>query len=84
MIEQLVKQLGTGLDQVAGQLGKLPVDEVQQQLRSVAKNTLEKMDLVSREEFEVQAAMLAKYRERVLALEKRLEELEEQVAKKAE
>jgi BMFP domain-containing protein YqiC len=34
------------------------------------------MDLVTREEFEVQAAMLAKYREKLAILEARLNELE--------
>jgi hypothetical protein len=36
----------------------------------------QKLDLVSREEFDVQAAVLARTREKLEALEKRLEELE--------
>ncbi len=76
MIDQFIKQLGTGLEQAADTLGKLPKDEIQAQLHQVAQNTLSKMDLVTREEFEVQAAMLQKYRERLVALEARLSELD--------
>lgn len=76
MIDQFIKQLGTGLGQAAETLGKLPKEEIQAQLHEVARNTLSKMDLVTREEFEVQAAMLAKYREKLTALEARLNELE--------
>ncbi|KZN15034.1 accessory factor UbiK family protein [Marinomonas sp. TW1] len=76
MIDQFIKQLGTGLEQAAETLGKLPKEEIQAQLHQVAQATLSKMDLVTREEFEVQAAMLAKYREKLTALEARLAELE--------
>ncbi|QUX97182.1 hypothetical protein C0J08_18090 [Marinomonas sp. CT5] len=77
MIDQFIKQLGTGLEQAAETLGKLPKEEIQAQLHEVARNTLSKMDLVTREEFEVQAAMLVKYREKLAMLEARLNELEE-------
>lgn len=76
MIDQFIKQFGNGLEQAADTLGKLPKEEIQAQLHEVARNTLSKMDLVTREEFEVQAAMLAKYREKLTALETRLNELE--------
>ncbi|AEF53596.1 accessory factor UbiK family protein [Marinomonas posidonica] len=76
MIDQFIKQLGTGLEQAVETLGKLPKEEIQAQLHQVAQTTLSKMDLVTREEFEVQAAMLAKYREKLTALETRLAELE--------
>lgn len=76
MIDQFIKQFGNGLEQAADTLGKLPKEEIQAQLHEVARNTLSKMDLVTREEFEVQAAMLAKYREKLTTLEARLSELE--------
>ena len=76
MIDQFIKQLGTGLEQAAETLGKLPKEEIQAQLHEVARNTLTKMDLVTREEFEVQEAMLVKYRAKLIALEARMSELE--------
>jgi BMFP domain-containing protein YqiC len=81
MIDQFIKQLGTGLEQAANTLGKLPAEEIQTQLQQVAKDTLTKMDLVTREEFEVQAAMLQKYREKLAQLEERLAELEDTESK---
>lgn len=81
MIDQFIKQLGTGLEQAANTLGKLPAEEIQTQLQQVAKDTLTKMDLVTREEFEVQAAMLQKYREKLAQLEARLVELEDTESK---
>jgi hypothetical protein len=45
--------------------------------RSVLKSGIGKLDLVTREEFEVQEAVLARAREKLEALEKRLEQYEE-------
>lgn len=78
MIDQFIKQFGSGLEQAASQLSKLPAEEIQLQLQAVAKTTLSKMDLVSREEFEVQAAMLAKYRQRLIELEEKIKQLEKE------
>jgi len=52
-------------------------DDVEQNFRSVLRGGLAKLDLVTREEFEVQEAVLARTREKLEALEKRLADLEE-------
>ncbi len=78
MIDQFIKQFGSGLEQAATQLGKLPAEEIQLQLQEIAKSTLTKMDLVTREEFEIQAAMLAKYRERLNELEEKIKKMEQE------
>lgn len=44
-------------------------------MRSILTATLQKADLVTREEFEVQKAVLAKTRAKLEALEKQLEQL---------
>ncbi len=51
-------------------------NELEQNFRSVLRASLSKLDLVTREEFEVQQAVLARTREKLEALEKRLEEME--------
>ncbi len=51
-------------------------DDLEDTFRSMLRNGLAKLDLVTREEFEVQEAVLARTREKLEALEKRLEELE--------
>ena len=51
--------------------------DLENNFRSVLRSGLGQLDLVTREEFEVQEAVLAKTREKVEALEARLKELED-------
>jgi len=50
--------------------------DLEENFRSVLKAGLSKLDLVTREEFEVQEAVLARTREKLEALEVRLKEYE--------
>ena len=50
-------------------------EELQQNFKSVLQAGLGKLDLVTREEFEVQRAVLARTREKLEALERQLTEL---------
>ena len=50
--------------------------ELQDNFRAVLRANLEKLDLVSRERFDVQAELLARTQARLAALEKRLKRLE--------
>ncbi len=52
-------------------------EDLESNFRSVLDNGLSRLDLVTREEFEVQEAVLARTREKLEALEKRLAELED-------
>ena len=54
-------------------------DDMEKNLHALLQSALSKLDLVSREEFEVQKAVLAKTRSRLEELEKRITELELQV-----
>lgn len=51
-------------------------DEVKKQLKSSVTAAFERMDLVSREEFDAQKAVLLRTRERLEALEKQVAALE--------
>ena len=51
-------------------------EDLEQNFRGVLRASLSKLDLVTREEFEVQEAVLAKTRAKLEALEKKLEALE--------
>jgi BMFP domain-containing protein YqiC len=51
-------------------------DELEQNFRAVLAQGLSKLDLVTREEFEVQEAVLARTREKLEALEQKVSELE--------
>jgi len=51
-------------------------EDVEQNFRSVLRGGLAKLDLVTREEFEVQEAVLARTREKLDALEQRIADFE--------
>lgn len=51
--------------------------DLEENFRSVLQAGLSRLDLVTREEFEVQEAVLARTREKLEALEKRLEAYEQ-------
>ena len=50
--------------------------DIEQNFKTVLQNAFNKMDLVTREEFDVQTNVLSRTREKVDALEKQLTELE--------
>ena len=54
-------------------------EEVDKGVRSLAQSALSRLDVVSREEFDTQAEVLRRTRERVLALEQELETLTAQL-----
>ena len=55
-------------------------DDLERNFRSLLQAGLGKMDLVTREEFDLQVAVLARTREKLEALEARLAELEERAS----
>ncbi|MCK9607710.1 MAG: accessory factor UbiK family protein [Methylomonas sp.] len=55
-------------------------DDMEKNVHALLQSALSKLDLVSREEFEVQKAVLSKTRARLEDLEKRVVELEKQIA----
>lgn len=67
-VQQILAALPPGLQQLPQNL--------QQHLREAIFNTLNKCDLVTREEFDAQAGVLLKTRTKLELLEKRLQELE--------
>lgn len=68
------------LDELAGKfssvLANLPASEVDKNVRALLGSAFARLDLVSREEFEVQQGVLAKAREKLTELEARIAELE--------
>ncbi|ANO49969.1 accessory factor UbiK family protein [Woeseia oceani] len=75
-IDSLARRLAASLPQ-----GLRTVrDDMEENFRSVLKSSLQRMDLVTREEFEVQEAVLARTREKLEALEVRLAAYEQSIA----
>lgn len=68
------------LDQIAQKLGEVfrqsPARDLEQNLKAGLTGWLSKLDLVTREEFDVQAEVLSRTREKLTQLDARLKELE--------
>lgn len=71
-LDDLVRRITAALPQGISQMN----DEVRKNLKEVLSASLSRMDLVSREEFEVQSAVLARTREKLERLEAQVAALE--------
>ncbi|HSO08070.1 MAG TPA: accessory factor UbiK family protein [Pelomicrobium sp.] len=58
-------------------LAQSPAKDVEKNIRALMSSFFARMDLVTREEFDVQQAVLARTREKLAKLEVRLAELEQ-------
>ncbi len=72
-IEEITQQLEDGLPPGLG----LMRDDIQSIVKTAMTGTLSRLELVTREEFDVQTAVLLRSREKLEALALRLEQLEE-------
>jgi len=77
-IDKLIQSVVEDLPKKIGPLG----DEVQDYLRQNLSSTLKKMDIVTRHEFDIQAAVLQKTRSKVDELEKIIKQLESHLLNK--
>ena len=56
-------------------------DDIEKNLRATLNASFSKMDLVTREEFDIQASLLSRTREKLEGLQKKLSALEKQLEK---
>ena len=75
IVNQFIKQFNQAFVPGAQALG----DEMQMQVRSAMAKALQKLDLVTREEFEIQQAVLGRSREKLDTLEAQISDLEESI-----
>ncbi len=74
MINQnLIDEIGEKISQT---LHTSPLKDMENNLRALLQSLLQKLDLVTREEFDVQQQVLLRTREQLTTLETRLAELE--------
>lgn len=71
-LDELAHRLADAVPQNVRELGH----DVERNFRSLLQSGFERMDLVTREEFDLQTAVLQRTREKLEALEARLAELE--------
>ena len=72
-IDQLASQLASAVPKNLRALG----EDLEKNFRSLLLSGFERMDLVTREDFDLQAAVLERAREKIEALEVRIARLEE-------
>lgn len=72
----MIDRIASLLPAAGGNLGA----DVRKNLRAVLTSTLARMDLVTREEFDVQTAVLTRTRERLEDLERQIAPLEQALA----
>ena len=77
--QDFLSELRGQFDQFMPDMAKVARDDLEQHARMAVASVLDRLDLVTREEFDAQAAVLAKTREKVEALETRVTELENRV-----
>ncbi len=77
VIDDLVKHFG---DVLPKELSETQSD-IEKNVRSLIEGALEKMDLVTREEFDTQVSVLMRSRSKIEELEKQVAELEKQLLK---
>jgi ubiquinone biosynthesis accessory factor UbiK len=63
-------------NKVSALLASSPAKDIEKNARAVMTGVFAKLDLVTREEFDIQAQVLARTREKLKALEARVEALE--------
>ena len=72
------------LDQLSGKLSEIaansPARDIEKNVRALATSAFSRLDLVTREEFDVQAALLERARTQLTALEAKVAELEAALA----
>jgi BMFP domain-containing protein YqiC len=73
MNEKLLSELSARLAALAKDN---PAKDLQKNFRALLSSAFERLDLVSREEYEIQSQVLARAREKLAALERRVAELE--------
>ncbi|GAB1391942.1 hypothetical protein MASR1M60_01050 [Rhodocyclaceae bacterium] len=72
---KLLEDLST---RISALLANTPLADFEKNLRAVLMAQFSKLDLVTREDFEIQKALLSRAQERLAALEQRLAEIEGQ------
>lgn len=80
LVNRILELIAERMPEGMAELGQ----DVRHNLSTIVKESLSKMDLVTREEFEIQTRVLARTRQRVEQLEQQLLEIENKLADTAD
>ncbi len=79
-LEQVVNRVSEQLSQVLPPGVRQLRGDIEENIKAVLREALARMELVTREEFDVQAALLTRTRSRLEAVEREMKSLEHRVA----
>ena len=79
ILEQIQRIAGDMQNKVSDAIRNSPAQEIEKNMRAMMNQGFQKMDLVTREEFEVQSKVLAKTREKLEVLEVKVAALEKSI-----
>ena len=74
--QDLLSELRGQFDQFVPDMARVARDDLEQHARLAVASVLDRLDLVTREEFDAQTAVLERTREKVEVLEARVSEME--------
>lgn len=75
LFDDLAAKISSTLPPIPAKLS----DEIETNIRRVLRSTFDKMELVTREDFEIQSAVLQKTRLKLEALENKIQQMEQQL-----
>lgn len=78
---RIIDEISESFDRYLPDSLKTVKGDVEKNLRSAVQANLERLELVTREDYEIQVAMVAKMQGRLADLELRITQLEEQASK---
>ena len=82
MLKEKIEAIVSDISKVLPEDIDLLKEDIEKNVRATLNTAFTKMELVTREEFDIQASLLSRTREKLEALQKKLSEIEKQLEEK--
>ena len=82
MLKEKIEAIVSDISKVLPEDIDLLNEDIEKNVRATLNTAFTKMELVTREEFDIQASLLSRTREKLEALQKKLSEMEKQLEEK--
>ena len=82
MLKEKIEAIVSDIPKVFPEDIDLLKEDIEKNVRATLNTAFTKMELVTREEFDIQASLLSRTREKLEALQKKLSEMEKQLEEK--
>ena len=82
MLKEKIEAIVSDISKLLPEDIDLLKEDIEKNVRATLNTAFTKMELVTREEFDIQASLLSRTREKLEALQKKLSEMEKQLEEK--